>query len=291
MGSVRRGNSSDIAQPHVVQEATGDEDHRDSRNSEQARSWQHERSSRGSGMDLEDRSVGRSFTPPLPSLSDLSSEQENCGEITLELRQFMKDREFRENGKIGYRLGDIPLSEFFCKLFSPITPENEIERNVLEHMLRINMRFQMGIDGSLARPISRMNQQEMAAAMMIEGPPIHDASLPPSPILGSTRRPLEASLEVNTNTRGTVSGEYEKNTLRLVSSLDKSIQDFSNSLKTNAPNKMNIKRDYNLTREDQFNTWYDCLVPELKSRDLLDIIDLKMNIITEKFLKYRNQSK
>ncbi|KAJ8684835.1 hypothetical protein QAD02_020628 [Eretmocerus hayati] len=52
-----------------------------------------------------------------------------------------------------------------------------------------------------------MNQQEMAAAMMIEGPQIHDASLPPSPILSSTRRPLEASLEVNTNTRGTLEAE------------------------------------------------------------------------------------
>ena len=55
--------------------------------------------------------------------------------------------------------------------------------------------------------------------------------------------------------------------------------------------KLNIKRDYKLTQKGVLNVWLDYLHSELRSNDLLDIVDDKVRAplnLTEKEVEKRN---
>ena len=74
--------------------------------------------------------------------------------------------------------------------------------------------------------------------------------------------------------------------------INETIRNFTQTLESNKNNsKLNIKRDYKLTQKGVLNVWLDYLHSELRSNDLLDIIDDKVQAplnLTEKEVEKRN---
>ena len=74
--------------------------------------------------------------------------------------------------------------------------------------------------------------------------------------------------------------------------INETIRNFTQTLESNKNNsKLNIKRDYKLTQKGVLNVWLDYLHSELRSNDLLDIVDDKVRAplnLTEKEVEKRN---
>ncbi|KAJ8666569.1 hypothetical protein QAD02_008231 [Eretmocerus hayati] len=132
--------------------------------------------------------------------------------------------------------------------------------------------------------------QRYAEARLIRRPgelPECRASPARSSFMSSTRRPSQELKEGEIEEiSADVSGDLQ---LQLFSNLNNTLKEFNENLSENSSGKFNIKREYKLTKTTQFNIWFDHLTSELKSRDLLNVIDA--NIEPSKRYTYREMSK
>ncbi|KAJ8677775.1 hypothetical protein QAD02_013562 [Eretmocerus hayati] len=136
----------------------------------------------------------------------------------------------------------------------------------------------------------RKQGQRYAEARLIRRPeelPERGASPAHSSLMSSTRRPSQELEEGEIEEiSADVSGDLQ---LQLFSNLNNTLKEFNENLSKNSSGKFNIKREYKLTKSTQFNIWFDHLTSELKSRDLLDVIDA--NIEPSKRYTYREMSR
>ncbi|KAJ8665548.1 hypothetical protein QAD02_007210 [Eretmocerus hayati] len=193
-------------------------------------------------------------------------------------------RHQRFGGKRGYYLQDIPLANFF----GPAIPGREWQQGLLMHMLTVNVdNFVDEADDP--RDLNKQGQR-YAEARLVRRPgelPERRTSPARSSLMSSTRRPSQELEEGEIEEiSADVSGDLQ---LQLFSNLNNTLKEFNENLSKNSSGKFNIKREYKLTKSTQFNIWFDHLTSELKSRDLLDVIDA--NIEPSKRYTYREMSR
>ena len=94
--------------------------------------------------------------------------------------------------------------------------------------------------------------------------------------------PLHNSTTVNpdhTNNSETEINNTETNQNNIIGEINQTFKNFSQTLEANkTKSKLNINRDYKLTQKGVLNVWLDYLHSELRSNDLLDIIDEKVRV-------------
>ena len=92
--------------------------------------------------------------------------------------------------------------------------------------------------------------------------------------------PLHNSTTVNpddTNNSETEINNTQTNQNNIIGEINQTFRNFTQTLEANkTKSKLNIKRDYKLTQKAALNVWLDYLHSELRSNDLLDIIDEKV---------------
>ena len=93
----------------------------------------------------------------------------------------------------------------------------------------------------------------------------------PQPIHNSTTVNPEDTNNSDTETNNTQTNQ------NVIGEINQTFKNFTQTLESNkTKSKLNIKREYKLTQKGVSNVWLDYLHSELRSNDLLDIIDEKV---------------
>ncbi|KAJ8677924.1 hypothetical protein QAD02_013711 [Eretmocerus hayati] len=139
-----------------------------------------------------------------------------------------------------------------AKFFGPAIEGNEWQQNMLMHILLPFLAH--------ARLIRRPWQQS----------PLDDSPVRSS-FMSSTRRPFQA---LGDDELGEIPADVSGNLQqRFFSNLNDTLRHSNRILTKNSNTKLDIKHEYRLTKTTPFNSWSEHLNTELKSRDLLDVID------------------
>ena len=137
------------------------------------------------------------------------------------------------------------------------------------NMTRENTRMQTQVMQDM-KTLAEAQQKLAETLLNVERSTVRRLEVPPTPLHNSTHS--------NSEENGNLESEINNSVIQpnILGELNQTFKNLRQSIETKSSStKLNIKRDYKLTQKVALNVWLDYLNSELRSNDLLDIIDDK----------------